>query len=80
MDAKVELNKLPLRAYKPLFSSLPAPIVTEVNGDYLASFIGPAWLRAVAGPSLMPTGLGNWYGTNFLYRLGYGFTRTCTMV
>ena len=34
-------------------------------GIYRASFVGPAWLRASAGPSLALGGLGGWWGKEF---------------
>jgi len=60
-----DFEKQPIRAYLSLFESLPAPDDTLVNGQYLAEFIGPAWLTAIA-PRLLPLGgLAGWAGKSF---------------
>lgn len=58
-------EKQPIRAYLSLFEALPAPDDALVNGQYLAEFIGPSWLTAIA-PRLLPLGgLAGWAGKSF---------------
>ncbi len=46
-----------------LFTSLPAP--ESLIGIYRAEFIGPAWLKILAPPSLALGGLAGWWGKAF---------------
>lgn len=36
-----------------------------MRGIYQSAFVGPWWLRAIAGPGLYPLGLGGWWGKQF---------------
>jgi len=57
--------KQSIRSYRSLFESLAAPESNAVNGQYLAQFIGPSWLTAIA-PRLLPLGgLSGWAGKSF---------------
>ena len=51
-----------------LFTSLPAPV--SLAGVYRAEFVGPAWLRTLAPPSLALGGLAGWWGKAFDGRAG----------
>jgi hypothetical protein len=55
-----------LGALRALFSSLSVPGVGLLSGSYRATFVGPAWLRASATPSLAVAGLPGWAGKRFL--------------
>jgi hypothetical protein len=46
-----------------LFTSLAAP--GSLAGVYRAEFVGPAWLRTLAPPSLALGGLAGWWGKAF---------------
>ena len=41
------------------------PLPSSLSGTYRGSFVGPGWLRALAGPALLISGLGGWWGKNF---------------
>ncbi len=60
-----EFNRMSLKQFKDLFVSLLIPNPDEIRGKYRAAFVGPAWLRASAGPALAVTGLGGWWGKEF---------------
>jgi len=60
-----ELNRMPLGYFRELFASLPVPAADELRCTYRAAFFGPGWLRASAGPALVITGLGGWWGKQF---------------
>lgn len=62
---EVTLNQMSLAAFKPLFAGLEAPDPAEMHGTYRAAFVGPGWLRAIAGPGLALGGLGGWWGKQF---------------
>ncbi len=51
--------------YQQLFAELEQPSADSVNGDYLAEFIGPVWLRKAAALSLPIIGLPGWVGKRF---------------
>lgn len=51
---------------KTLFSSLPAPAPAMRRGFFRATFIGPAFIRLTARPTLEITGLPGWQGKTFL--------------
>jgi hypothetical protein len=52
-----------LGGLRRLFMSLSAP--DSLTGVYRAEFVGPAWLRALAPPSLALGGLAGWWGKAF---------------
>lgn len=59
------LNREPLNYFRHLFTTLDALTVAEVNGRYHSQFIGPAWVRTLAPPSLALVGMGSWCGKVF---------------
>ena len=60
-----DYNSLTLTQFRNLFLSLPVPEATSIRGVYRASFVGPGWLRTSAGPALVLSGLGGWWGKEF---------------
>ncbi len=60
-----ELNRMSLKQFRDMFTSLSIPIPNEIRGKYRAAFVGPGWLRASAAPALAITGLGGWWGKEF---------------
>ena len=48
-----------------MFASLKAPAAESIRGVYQSAFVGPLWLRTIAGPGLYPVGLGGWWGKQF---------------
>lgn len=61
-----DLRTASLADLRHLFSSLPPPEAALRHGFFRARFIGPAWLRLSARPSLELTGLPGWQGKRFL--------------
>jgi hypothetical protein len=57
-----KLNKLSLRDFSQLYATGSVPVITNTAGYYRAAFVGPAWLRATAGPAIAIGGLANWWG------------------
>lgn len=51
---------------KTLFSSLPPAPPSQRHGFFRATFIGPAFIRLAARPSLEVSGLPGWQGKKFL--------------
>lgn len=79
-----DYNSLSLKQFRDLFVSLPAPEPASIRGVYRAAFVGPGWLRTSAGPALVLSGLGGWWGkefsadgtaVNIILRAGTFFTR-----
>ena len=60
-----DYNSLSLKKFRDLFVSLPVPDMTSIRGVYRAAFVGPGWLRTSAGPALVLSGLGGWWGKEF---------------
>lgn len=60
-----ELNRMSLKKFRELFSSLIVPDPNSLRGNYRAEFVGPGWLRISAAPALAVTGLGGWWGKEF---------------
>jgi len=60
-----QFNKRSLASFKPLYLSLAPPALASMQGIYQSAFVGPWWLRAIAGPGLYPLGLGGWWGKQF---------------
>ena len=58
----MDYNQLSLHEYRELFRKLNIPEPACLPGTYRAAFVGPGWLRASAGPTLVLTGLGGWWG------------------
>lgn len=65
IDIREQLNENSLSSFRALFASLAPPPLDVVKGIYQAAFVGPWWLRAIAGPGLYPVGLGGWWGKQF---------------
>ena len=59
------LNELRISDFQSLYSDLQIPSKTTMDGFYKGTFVGPAWLRKAAGPALVMTGLGGWWGKQF---------------
>jgi hypothetical protein len=60
------LERASLGELKALFRTLPAPDATMRQGFFRAGFIGPAFIRLTARPTLEITGLPGWQGKTFL--------------
>jgi hypothetical protein len=60
-----QLNLASYDQFLYLFRSLPSPALVLLRGLYRVEFVGPAWLRAGARPSLFLIGLGGWWGKEF---------------
>lgn len=58
----MEYNRLSLKEFRSLFQSLQVPDPATLSGRWRAEFVGPAWLRASAGPALALSGLAGWWG------------------
>ena len=54
-----------LSSCRDMFSSKEPPEPALLQGVYQAAFVGPAWLRLSAGPSLALLGLRGWWGKEF---------------
>lgn len=54
--------RMDLLAYATAFERLSVPSEAELHGRFRAEFIGPAWLRLTAGPSVALAGLRDWWG------------------
>lgn len=54
-----------LSYFGSLFRTLLPPDVASLNGAYKGRFVGPRWLRLLAGPSIAVGGLGHWWGKEF---------------
>lgn len=59
------LNQMSLAAFRPLFGRLAAPAPEALPGAYNATFVGPAWVRHLAGPALALVGVHGWCGKRF---------------
>jgi hypothetical protein len=57
-----ELNQYSLRRFHRLFASLAIPETDRLAGRYRGVFVGPGWVRALAAPALIISGLGGWWG------------------
>ena len=60
-----ELNNQSLASFRILYQSLPSPSADSLAGTHKSEFVGPRWLRRIAGPGLFPLGLGGWWGKKF---------------
>lgn len=65
------LIKGSLASFNALYASLTSAALASAHGVYKSAFVGPWWLRAIAGPGLYPLGLGGWWGKQ-LNGLGQG--------
>lgn len=59
------LNRMKMKNFRSLFSELTIPEKDTLDGFYKGFFVGPGWLRKMAGPLLVITGLGGWWGKKF---------------
>lgn len=66
INRSTHLNQLSLTAIRKLFNTLDPPAVASLQGYYRGLFVGPGWLRASWGPLLAITGLGGWWGKEFI--------------
>lgn len=57
-----EHNQYSLRGFRRLFASLAVPETESLAGKYRGVFVGPGWVRALASPALIISGLGGWWG------------------
>lgn len=62
----MDINTAGIRQIKALYRRLPLPAPAQRNGFFRARFIGPAWMRATARPTLNLTGLPGWQGKRFI--------------
>ena len=62
LEWTAKLNKLSLKDFSDLFASSAVPDIANTAGYYRASFVGPGWLQAAAGPTIAISGLSNWWG------------------
>ena len=62
---KDRLNRMKMKNFRSLFSELTIPEKSTLDGFYIGFFVGPGWLRKTAGPLLVITGLGGWWGKRF---------------
>ena len=60
-----QLNKLSLFDFPGLFATLEPPRRETLCGIFRGSFVGPGWVRQLARPLLVVTGLGGWWGKDF---------------
>jgi len=60
-----KLNQMRLGDFPGLYSSLDVPEIVSLSGYYRGSFVGPNWLQKIAGPGLVISGLGGWWGKRF---------------
>lgn len=60
---------LSIATYVSRFAALPMPDESVLQGRFRAQFVGPAWLRLSAGPSVSLAGLRAWWGKELC---GYG--------
>ena len=61
----MDYNSLSLNDFRDMFQTLAVPEPESIRGTYRAAFVGPGWLRTSAGPALVLTGLGGWWGKEF---------------
>ena len=59
------LNRRSLSSFPALFATLAVPAVSALDGRYRGHFVGPGWVRALAGPALVLGGLPGWWGKWF---------------
>ncbi len=61
--ASVDLRSL--AALREVFRASPEPVLDLLVGDHEATFVGPGWLRAAAGPSMVLGRMPGWCGKRF---------------
>lgn len=59
-------DKADIGELSALFTTLEPPPASMRHGFFRATFIGPAWLRALGRPSVELSGLPGWQGKRFL--------------
>lgn len=64
-SASAQVRRLGWWRYAAVFGALPSPQAVPSNVDFGAEFVGPAWLRWSAGPSLALTALAGSCGKRF---------------
>jgi len=60
-----QLNRLSLFDFPGFFAGLEPPRRETLRGIFRGMFVGPSWVRRLAGPLLVVTGLGGWWGKDF---------------
>lgn len=65
MQQIATLNQRSLSSFPDLFATLAIPAISDLEGTYHGRFVGPAWVRALAGPGLYLGGLPGWCGKWF---------------
>lgn len=65
MQHLATLNQRSLASFQDLFATLAVPEIPALAGTYRGSFVGPGWVRALAGPALVLGGLPGWWGKRF---------------
>ena len=66
VDWTAELDKLPMRNFPRLYGELVVGDTAVPKGVYKGTYVGPAWLKAAAPPSMVVSGLGGWWGKDFM--------------
>jgi hypothetical protein len=61
--ATVDLRSL--AALREAFRAAPEPTLELLVGEHEATFVGPGWLRAAAGPSMWIVRMPGWCGKRF---------------
>lgn len=61
--AVVDLDSL--SALRQAFRAAPEPSIDRLVGEHAAAFVGPGWLRAAAGPSMVLGRMPGWCGKRF---------------
>jgi hypothetical protein len=64
-DWTAELDKLPMGDFSRLYGELVAGDTAVPKGVYKGTYVGPAWLKALAPHSMVVSGLGGWWGKDF---------------
>jgi hypothetical protein len=65
-DWIAELDKLPMRDFSRLYGEMAVGDAAVPKGVYKGTYVGPAWLKAIAPPSMVVSGLGGWWGKDFI--------------
>lgn len=61
-----ELDKLSLRDFSRLYTKLTLGDTAVPQGVHKGTYVGPGWLKTIAPPSMVVSGLGGWWGKDFI--------------